>query len=619
MNDGNYVSMRSFFHMVALILTVVPACAQTGPGGVGTATSNALWLSADVGVTTTGAAVDSWNDRSGNNNHAAFQVGLPARRPAFAAASVNGYPSIDFDGVDDELLINDAASLDLNAWDFFLVNAVDAAKSNNAWFTKSTNTTCNYGWWSTTTNAMQMPIYDIFGLFNAPNTVDNVTGAAFTMEEYSNTLYLGLFPSRSVYRNGANIYTDISILQLPQHNNQPLRIGNAAGATGWNLDGDIAELVIYNNRLNAAQRIIVGNYLSAKYGLWLGAEELYRMDDAASGNFDHEVAGIGRINASNQHTDARGSSIVRIHSPSGLNNNEFMMWGHDNGILGTWGSVDLPAGIQGRWHRVWRVSERNTSAVPIDVGSVTMDFDLNGFSPIAGPDIRLLVDTDNDGVFADETPIGPPSALGGGIYRFSGVTQLADQRRFTLGTINLTSTPLPVELITFEARTEAPAGIALSWSTATERGSARFDIQRSSDAVSWHVLGSVPGAGNSQERQDYTWMDQEPLQGANYYRLRQVDIDGATTELPVRSAWWSEVRTPVAFPNPTDGRFALTVDPDVPASVEVLDPLGRIVRSVQEQGVPHVVLDLGGLPDGTYLVRCTQGGRVGVARVLLDR
>ncbi|MBV6404156.1 MAG: T9SS type A sorting domain-containing protein [Flavobacteriales bacterium] len=611
--------MKTFLMTSALVLTVLPACAQTGPGGVGSATSNVLWLSADVGVNTTGTAVDSWNDRSGNNNHAAFQAGFPARRPTLVAASQNGYPSIDFDGVDDELLINDAASLDLNAWDFFLVNAVDAAKNNNAWFTKSTNTTCNYGWWSTATNAMQMPIYDIFGLFGAPATVANVTGAAFTVEEYSNTLYLGIFPSRSVYRNGASIYTDISILQLPQHNNQPLRIGNAAGVTGWNLDGDIAELIMYNNRLNSAQRIIVGNYLSAKYGLWLGAEEVYRMDDAASGNFDHEVAGIGRINASNQHTDARGSSIVRIHSPSNLGNNEFMMWGHDNGILGTWGSVDLPAGIQGRWHRVWRVSERNTSAVPIDVGSVTMDFDLNGFSPIAGPDIRLLVDTDNDGVFADETPIGPPTSIGGGIYRFSGVTQLVDQRRFTLGTINLTSTPLPVELITFEARTEAPAGIALSWSTATERGSARFDIQRSSDAVSWHVLGSVPGAGNSQERQDYTWMDHEPLQGANYYRLRQVDTDGATTDLPVRSAWWSGVRSPVAFPNPTDGRFALTVDADVPAMVEVLDPLGRIVRTVQGQGAPHVVVDLGDLPDGTYMVRCAQGERLGVARVVLDR
>lgn len=598
---------------------VTSSKAQTGPAGVGTAANNVLWLSADAGVNTTGAAVNSWNDRSGNNNHAAFQVGQPARRPSLVAASQNGYPSIDFDGVDDELLVNDAASLDLNGWDFFLVNAVDAAKDNNAWFTKSTSTTCNYGWWSTSTNAMRMPIYDIFTLFNAPATVANVTGAAFTLEQYTNNVILGLFPSRTVYRNGVSIYTDVNLLQLPQHNNQPLRIGNASGATGWNLDGDIAELVFYNSRVNSAQRIIISNYLAAKYGLVLGANEVYRMDDAASGDYDHEVAGIGRIDAGNQHTSARGSSIVHIHSPSNLGNNEFLMWGHDNDILGTWGSVDLPAGIQGRWFRVWRVSELSPTGTAVDVGSVTMDFDLNAFSPIVATDIRLLVDTDNDGIFADETPIGPPTPIGGGIYRFSGITQLADQRRFTLGTINTTATPLPVELIGFEAQARPPQGISLTWSTASERNNAHFEVLRSADAATWLALTQVDAAGNSQQRRDYQWWDEQPLTGVNYYRLRQVDLDGTATELPVRTAWWSTVDGPVAYPNPTDGHVELLIADDGPVTVEVLDPLGRTVLARTAPGGGRVGMDLRGLPDGTYTLRCTQNGRMSLVRVVLQR
>ncbi|MBK9275008.1 MAG: T9SS type A sorting domain-containing protein [Flavobacteriales bacterium] len=593
--------------------------AQTGPGGVGTAANNVLWLSADAGVNTTGAAVNSWNDRSGNNNHAAYQAGQPAQRPSLVASSQNGYPSIDFDGVDDELLVNDAASLDLNGWDFFLVNAVDAAKNNNAWFTKSTSTTCNYGWWSTSTNAMQMPIYDIFTLFNAPSTVANVTGAAFTLEQYTNNVFFGLFPSRTVYRNGVSIYTDLNLLQLPQHNNQPLRIGNAAGATGWNLDGDIAELVLFNSRVNSAQRVIISNYLAAKYGLVLGANEVYRMDNAASGDYDHEVAGIGRIDAGNQHTSARGSSIVHIHSPSNLGNNEFLMWGHNNDILGTWGSVDLPAGIQGRWFRVWRVSELSPTGAVVDVGSVTMDFDLNAFSPIVAADIRLLVDTDNDGVFADETPIGPPTAIGGGIYRFSGITQLADQRRFTLGTLNTTSTPLPVELIAFEAEAHDPEGIALTWSTATERNNAQFDILRSTDAASWQVLARVEGAGDSQEQHDYLWWDTRPVTGINYYRLRQTDHDGNATDLPVRTAWWSTGAGPVVFPNPTDGAVEVLVRDDTPVVVVVLDPLGRVVLQRTAPGAGRLGMDLGGLRDGTYTLRCVQGERMSVLRVVLQR
>lgn len=602
-----------------LVLLVGRVNAQTGPGGVGTAANNVLWLSADAGVNTTGAAVNSWNDRSGNNNHAAFQVGQPARRPSLVAASQNGYPSIDFDGVDDELLVNDAGSLDLSGWDFFLVNAVDAAKNNNAWFTKSSSTTCNYGWWSTSTDAMRMPIYDILTLFNAPTTVANVTGPAFTLEQYTNNVILGLFPSRTVYRNGVSIYTDVNLLQLPQQNNQPLRIGNASGAAGWNLDGDIAELVFYNSRVNSAQRIIISNYLAAKYGLALGANEVYRMDDPGANDFDHEVAGIGRIDGSNQHTSARGSSIVHIHSPGNLGNNEFLMWGHNNDILGTWGSVDLPAGIQGRWFRVWRVSELSPTGAAVDVGSVTMDFDLNAFSPIVATDIRLLVDTDNDGVFADETPIGPPAAVGGGIYRFAGVTQLVDQRRFTLGTINTSATPLPVELIAFEAQAHAPQGIALRWSTATERNNDHFELLRSPDAATWHPIARVDGAGNSQERLDYERWDHEPLNGINYYMLRQVDTDGTVTELPMRSAWWAASKGLVIFPNPTDGRVDVLIDHTAPAALEVMDPQGRVVWMSAGPVSGRVDLDLTGLPPATYTLRCTQGAQVRVARVVLQR
>ena len=46
--------------------------AQNGPAGVGTAANNVLWLRADNGVNQTGGFVDTWNDRSGNNNHAAL-------------------------------------------------------------------------------------------------------------------------------------------------------------------------------------------------------------------------------------------------------------------------------------------------------------------------------------------------------------------------------------------------------------------------------------------------------------------------------------------------------------------------------------------------------------------
>jgi hypothetical protein len=576
---------------------------QNGPGGVGTAANNVLWLTANQGVTTSGALVDLWTDRSGNPNHAAFLPGQPTQRPTLVGASVNGYASIQFDGVDDQLLVPDHATLDLNQWDLFMVGAVDVAKNNNVWFAKGTNAQPNYGLWSPTTGSLQMPIYDIFGLLSAPTTVAGLTSPAFSLLEYSNTAVFGIFPSRNVYSQGVNVYTDASLLQLPQVNNQPLRIGNALASTGWNLNGDLAELIFYNNPLNQAQRIIVSNYLSAKYALPHTTGNIYVQDDPANGDHDHDVAGIGRVSPTAQHTDARGSGLVRIYGATGLGNNEFLIWGHQNGLLGTWGSTDHPPTLQGRWFRVWRVSEVNQSGFPVDVGAVTMDFDLTGFTPITATDIRLLVDTDNDGIFADEIPIGPPTAAGGNIYRFSGVTALANGRRFTLGTINYTQTPLPIELIEFTAEAAPPEGIQLRWRTGSEVNNDHFTVERSTDMLEWLSIATVPGAGNSSTERQYATLDRHPVEGVNYYRLQQTDTDGSATWSDVVSVPWADAARPVLFPNPAHQELVVLAPDLMQGSMRVYNACGAEVQVGVSMALDRAHLRTADLQPGVYLLR----------------
>jgi hypothetical protein len=77
----------------------------------------------------------------------------------------------------------------------------------------------NYAMWSTATDAVQLPIYDIFGFLSSPSTPAGVTGAPFNVIEYSNTILIGFLPSRNVYKNGANVYNDLNLLQLPVTNN----------------------------------------------------------------------------------------------------------------------------------------------------------------------------------------------------------------------------------------------------------------------------------------------------------------------------------------------------------------------------------------------------------------
>jgi hypothetical protein len=84
---------------------------------------------------------------------------------------------------------------------------------------------------------------------------------------------------------------------------------------------------------------------------------------------------------------------------------------------------------------------------------------------------------------------------------------------------------LPVKLISF---TVAKAGknAQLSWATTEEVNSEKFVIERSADARNWKSIGQRAAMGESTALSNYTFPDQAPLPGANYYRLKVVDSDG---------------------------------------------------------------------------------------------
>lgn len=604
---------RQLLSLLANLLVLSTVLAQNGPGGVGSAANNVLWLRADNGVNTSGTSVDSWSDRSGNNNHAAFIAGQPTSRPILATGSANGYPTIDFDGVNDQLLVPDHNSLDLQQWDIFLVSAVDVAKTNNAWFSKGTSsTTLNYGSWSPNTGAMQLPIRGVFSN-TAPTTAAGVTSTSFRLSQYNYSTWLGpLFPARRLYSQGTSIYSDGALFEWPSTNNFPLRLGAVNGQGTWFLNGDIAEMIVFNGTVNTTQRYIIGNYLAAKYGFTLTSNDIYVCDNAGQ-DYDHDVAGIGRVATGDLQTDSRGTGLVRINNPTGLGNNEFLLWGHNNGPVGTWTSTDFPPTMEGRWHRVWRVNEVNATGgtAGVDVGAVDMIFDLSGLSPVTAGHVRLLVDMDNDGVFADETPIGPPTSLGGGQYRFAGVTALANNRRFTLGTTDYDQTPLPVELVSFDAESMGSEGVRLDWATATEKNNDHFTVERSTDLETWKEVAYVDGAGTSYTPLYYNTWDHEPLNGYSYYRLKQTDTDGTVTLSRTVAILFDSPLEAVVWPVPFDDRFQVLAEQAEEGEFHLFDAGGRQVQVPVVRSTGRLEVDATGLVPGTYVLRLvTPAGQV---------
>ncbi|MEO6732762.1 MAG: T9SS type A sorting domain-containing protein [Ferruginibacter sp.] len=86
--------------------------------------------------------------------------------------------------------------------------------------------------------------------------------------------------------------------------------------------------------------------------------------------------------------------------------------------------------------------------------------------------------------------------------------------------------PLPVEFLSVSAK-QRGAGIAINWNTATEVNNKYFDVEKSvDDGSNWSLVTTTKAGGNSSVVKTYNAYDAKPAAGINYYRIKQVDLDG---------------------------------------------------------------------------------------------
>lgn len=96
-------------------------------------------------------------------------------------------------------------------------------------------------------------------------------------------------------------------------------------------------------------------------------------------------------------------------------------------------------------------------------------------------------------------------------------------------------TVLPITLASFTAKA-VDKTILLNWKTASEKNNQKFEILRSGDDKTFKVIGTVNGAENSDSEENYSFVDENPYAGTNYYQLKQTDNDGTSTLSNVISA-----------------------------------------------------------------------------------
>lgn len=172
---------------------------------------------------------------------------------------------------------------------------------------------------------------------------------------------------------------------------------------------------------------------------------------------------------------------------------------------------------------------------------------------------------------------------------------------------------LPIELLHFRAVQEGEL-VRVDWATATEVNNDHFVVQRSLDGAVFEDVERVEGAGNSGNTLFYSSTDEQPRNGSNYYRLKQVDIDG-TTDYSDMVAVEVNQKELVVFPNPTDGAVTLL---DVVLGLDqvaIYSSDMRLIRTHVGAGA-NPAIHLGDLPDGTYIIMVRRGEDIRTTRVV---
>jgi hypothetical protein len=164
---------------------------------------------------------------------------------------------------------------------------------------------------------------------------------------------------------------------------------------------------------------------------------------------------------------------------------------------------------------------------------------------------------------------------------------------------------LPVKLVSFSALIKGNS-VALNWQTATETNNRGFGVEKSSDGRNWSEFAFVQATAPNGSGSFYAAEDVAPVQGMNFYRLRQVDLDGKFAYSPVKQVNFNGIQQEVVvYPNPSRGFVNVLANvPGTQVQYSITDLSGKSVQSgvLRTEGSANR-LNISGLPAGIYLLQ----------------
>jgi hypothetical protein len=568
-----------------------------------------LWLKADAGAYTNagttlaadGQSVQQWNDQSDNAYHCSQADA--SKRPIWQAHAFYGKPALWFDGVNGNYWLENATQTPVATAGmprtYFVVAKADCQATGYAGGHLFTN--------RRSPNASTLEfVQNGSGIFHGGNFCCNhpeVTNVNF--DDGRLKPFIGSWRTGGTNTNLDFWFNGVSKTTananfVADNGNPGYCVGDRRdafqfdqpnGAYDW--QGHIAEIIVFNYALTNKQRIQIENYLKAKY------------QAAIPGVFTS-------IPTTSAYSNQLLEDAVWTHSFNTLNNNEIIASVKDDCLeLGTRSdtvyleptALSVGNAFYMRRHYVIQSSLNPPGTKRVRLYYTAADFaDLQNAVPGLNSHSQLCV-TKYDGPQEDgqfnsaggNISFIPSSAITTGV--FAGQYYLEfDVDGFSEFWIHSGNTALPLDLISFTGSKQNNAFL-LQWETANMSQVKGFEIEKSSDAKTYTLLGFV-GSSNANH---YSFRDISAMDLLNYYRLKMMDMNGQY-RYSSTLVWRQQQPTALSiYPNPVKDELHI-VSNDTHFEYQVMDLFGRIWMQGESSSnrlsilIPHLL-------KGNYILR----------------
>ena len=169
-------------------------------------------------------------------------------------------------------------------------------------------------------------------------------------------------------------------------------------------------------------------------------------------------------------------------------------------------------------------------------------------------------------------------------------------------------TPLPINASELLGTRKENTSV-LNWTTYQEKNTYQFEIERSIDGVAFETIGKLDAAGNSSTNINYDFVDTRPRYESNFYRLKNVDMDGSFTYSNIVEVFHPVQETSFSlYPNPAKNTVNINIESKKVQGLDIVvtDLLGKLIikeRQFVQSGSNELKLSISNLASGNYLIR----------------